>query len=63
MRRDELKAKIKEYLESNEGNIDLNQDGMADTEVVSEKIMNIVCEYYKERRFMEALDKKFATYR
>jgi len=61
--KDNLKAKIKEYLESNEGNIDmhgLSPDEPANIEVMMNKIIEIVCEQVEYNKHMEALDRKFS---
>ncbi len=66
MDREEVKKMIKDYLESNEGNLDmhgLTPDGAADTEAMAEKITEKVCEYVRYKHYMEALDRKFSQMR
>lgn len=60
MRKEDLKAKIKEYLNSNRGCIDRDEGNL---ELMATKITNIVCEMVEYDRHMEALDRSFARTR
>lgn len=57
MIKEELKSKIKEYLESNEGYIDRDEGNL---EFMATKITDIVCDVVAYDRHMEALDMSFA---
>jgi len=66
MRKEEIKEMIKDYLESNEGNMDmhgLTPDGAADTEAMAEKITEKVWEYVIYEHYMKVLDRSFSRMR
>ena len=66
MNREDVKDIIKNYLESNEGNLDmhgLTPDGAADIEAMAEKLTEKICEYVRYKHYMEALDRRYAAMR
>jgi len=66
MEQDEIKKIIKDYLESNEGNMDMHgliPDGAANTEAMAEKITEKVWEYIRYEHYMEVLDRSFSQMR
>lgn len=66
MNREDVKEIIKNYLESNEGNMDmhgLTPDGVANTESMAEKLTEKICAYVRYKHYMEALDRRYAAMR
>jgi len=65
MIKERIKERIKEYLESNEGNSDLSGDqyNWIDIDLISEKIMQIVCKEIEYQENIEAQGMQFSTMR
>ena len=60
--KEKISKRIREYLESNEGNIDMHGFSLnepANIDAIVTKIMEIVCDEVAYNRYMIALDNKF----